>query len=542
MPKPIHQRRETVLIAIGFAVLHLVLGLALLTPAPYEGGDNATYLALAKSLLQHGTYTELWDPAQRSATLYPPLFPLVIATALAVGLETWMQLKLVTLCISAFGVAISVIWLRRVSGQRVAIAGGAILAISPGILAQSTYVLSEGLFWVFTMLALWSLSHIQMLRPAASSSIDNAEMHRTRWLVAAAAAAGAAALTRSTGLPLIAAIGGVLVVRRRWRDAAIFSAITILPLMAWSIRGKLVGAPGYRSYVTMIDPYQPERGTIGVSEFFQRILTNAMTYITEMAPSLIWTADAMLRPVAIIMILFVIGWWLIRLVRKPDVLEIWFLLYAGLLVIWPEAWAGERFVLALVPAFIYFMADGIRALQRRNHTAGSVALVGVFLLALVIMPPVLFARTSQAALCREQAKGDGEFVCMPHGYMDFMSIAKAAPAVLPANSTVISRKPTLFFAQSGFRSAMYPLSADTARFFANADSVNARYVVIDQLSPLAEMYLNPVILAAPGRFCVEDALSRNHALLMQILPTERPNAVPADSTGFVPMPACKDLR
>ena len=89
---------------------------------------------------------------------------------------------------------------------------------------------------------------------------------------------------------------------------------------------------------------------------------------------------------------------------------------------------------------------------------------------------------------------------------------------------------------------MYPLSSDPARFFAAADSVKARYVVVDQLSPLAELYLNPVILSAPARFCLEDAMSRDHALVMQILPTERPNAAVADSTGYVPMPDCKDLR
>jgi hypothetical protein len=531
-----------VLIAIGFAVLHLLLGLVLITPAPYEGGDNATYLALAKSLLQNGTYTELWDPAQRSATLYPPLFPLAIAGALSVGLETWMQLKLFTLFISAAGVALSVLWLERVSGRRAALAGGLLLAISPGILAQSTYVLSEGLFWVFTMVALWALSHIQIDRPIAVRDDDRSETHRTHWLILAATAAASAALTRSTGLPLIVAIGGVLLLRRRLRDFAMFSAISILPLVIWSVRGKLAGAPGYRSYVTMIDPYQPERGTIGISEFIQRVFTNAITYITEMAPFLIWSSDAILRPLLIVMILFVIAWGLARLVRKPGVIEIWLLLYAALLLIWPEAWAGERFVLAIVPALIYLMAGAIRALQGRNRTAGSVAFVAVFAVAILMMPPVLLARATRAALCREQAQADGEFVCMSHGYQDFMSIAKAAASVLPRNSVVISRKPTLFFAQSGFRSSMYPLSADTAQFFATADSVGARYVVIDQVSNLAEMYLNPVVLTAPGRFCVEDALSRDHALMMQILPTVRPNAVAADSAGFVPMPACKDLR
>src|SRR5215207_9381806 len=45
-------------VALALAVLHLVLLLLSIIPAPHEGGDNAAYVALARSIQANGTYRE----------------------------------------------------------------------------------------------------------------------------------------------------------------------------------------------------------------------------------------------------------------------------------------------------------------------------------------------------------------------------------------------------------------------------------------------------------------------------------------------------
>jgi 4-amino-4-deoxy-L-arabinose transferase-like glycosyltransferase len=524
-------RNEAAAIAVGCAVLHILLGLILLTPEPYAGGDNALYLALARSLLEHGRYLELWDPAQRAATLYPPLFPVSLAGALAIGLESWTQLKIFTLFISAAGVALSVLWLRRLGGRTVALIGGLVLAMSPGILEQSGFVLSEGLFWAFTMLAFWSVSHIE----------DGKVAERTRWLVLTGLAAAAAGLTRSAGLPLIVAIAAGLALQKRWRDTALFAAIAIPPLMLWSLRARLVGARGYGSYLTMKDPYNPELGGVTGADLIQRVFTNIGKYIENLAPSLIWGTGAALRPFMIGLLVVAFTWWLVRLVRNHGIVEIFILLYAGLVVIWPETWAGERFVLVMVPALIYFMADLLRDLYERNAQAGRTVALLTVLVVLGMMQPTLLRRMAKAADCRAQGGAGDEFACMPSGYGDFMRVAEAAPGLLPPGAVVISRKPTLFFAQSGLRSAMYPLSPDPARFFAAADSADAHYVVVDNMSVLADRYLNPVIMSAAEYFCIENALSQNNAVMLRILATPR-SRQPPSADGYVTMPQCEATR
>ena len=106
------------MIALGLAVLHLVMALAAFNPAPHVGGDNGAYVSLARSLLERGQYLELWDPSMRPHTQYPPVFPGILALAMAVGLKPWVGLKLVVVAFSVGAVALSYLWMRRVTGGR----------------------------------------------------------------------------------------------------------------------------------------------------------------------------------------------------------------------------------------------------------------------------------------------------------------------------------------------------------------------------------------------------------------------------------------
>ena len=56
-------RRLAVLLGAVVVVVHAMLALGAFNPAPHSGGDNASYITLAHSLLTTHTYTELWDPA-----------------------------------------------------------------------------------------------------------------------------------------------------------------------------------------------------------------------------------------------------------------------------------------------------------------------------------------------------------------------------------------------------------------------------------------------------------------------------------------------
>jgi hypothetical protein len=103
MQRIVHRvvRRHPVVVVAALVLLHVALALLTFEPRPHTGGDNAAYITLARSLLERGAYLELWDPAEPPHTKYPPAFAGILAVAMAVGLQPWVQLKLVVLGFSA---------------------------------------------------------------------------------------------------------------------------------------------------------------------------------------------------------------------------------------------------------------------------------------------------------------------------------------------------------------------------------------------------------------------------------------------------------
>ena len=498
-------------IALGAALVHLVLALLALEPAPYAGGDNATYVALARSLLERGDYTETWDPALRPATLYPPVFPSILAAAIALGASTWVALKTLLAVLSAATVGVSVLWLARVGNRWIAAAAGLVLAAMPGLLAQTHLVLSEIPFTGFALLALWAFAVFEARRR------EDADARATGWLVVAAIATALAWLTRSAGIALALALLLRLGLSRRAREALLFGAIALIPVAAWWLRGRVLAPHGYSRYLMLADPYRPERGTIGVLELVPRAFENAGTYLLDLGPRFLAAGAGLGTAIALVLLVVALARWAWRLVRERGVPELFVLLYGGLVLIWPQTWAGERFVLPLAPLLLFYAADAVRAAARRWPLRGALPWAAAAL-ALAMVVPGANRQVQRGIACRAAAESGQAFPCAPAIWRDLFEVAAATRGRLEPDAVVISRKPTLFHDLSGHRSAVYPWSADPEVFFALVDSVGADYVVLDRSPDTAEEYLVPVLEARSADFCVLPELSRPMAVLLRIDP------------------------
>ncbi|HMA21770.1 MAG TPA: hypothetical protein VKO87_13260, partial [Gemmatimonadaceae bacterium] len=100
--------------------------------------------------------------------------------------------------------------------------------------------------------------------------------------------------------------------------------------------------------------------------------------------------------------------------------------------------------------------------------------------------------------------------------------------MLPANSVVISRKPTIFFLYSGYRSAVYPFFAVPDSLFNLASRSGARYLVIDQIGETAPRFLHPILRARRDDFCIIRELSTPNAAMarIEVGGPRRPDAAP----------------
>ena len=151
-------RGRSRLLALAISLfVSAVLVVSAFNPAPHNGGDNAAYVTLAYSLAQHGTYTDLYDPAGLPHTKYPPVFPGLLAVLLLLGARTWTALKAVTALSTIAAVGFTFLWAERRLGPWPACAVALLLAISSAVVYYSHWILSDPLFVAFTMAALWAL-------------------------------------------------------------------------------------------------------------------------------------------------------------------------------------------------------------------------------------------------------------------------------------------------------------------------------------------------------------------------------------------------
>ena len=224
----------------GLALLAALAALAaahsLVRTSPYgavPGSDSVHYLSAAANLLGgEGLTTYRGD----DFLLWPPGFPLLLAALGLTGIELPEAARLANAAALGLTVLAAGLWLRRrLRSRALALAAAAALAVSLPLQTAAAHLLTEALFSLLVLLALLRLEACLRRREDRGA------------LLAAAACAGLAALTRWLGAAAIAA--GVLLLltrggappRARLGRAAVFGAAASLPLAAALARNLAAG-------------------------------------------------------------------------------------------------------------------------------------------------------------------------------------------------------------------------------------------------------------------------------------------------------------
>ncbi|GMR13833.1 MAG: hypothetical protein BMS9Abin29_2052 [Gemmatimonadota bacterium] len=482
---------------LGIAAAVLVLGIQIaatvmaLNPAPHNGGDNAGYLSLAHSLVTAGTYVEQWDPEARPHTKYPPVYPAILAGAMVVGAEGWGAFKAISVFFVVVSVFVTFLWALERRGPGFAVVLALLLAFSPAMLWSSRWILSDPPFLALTLLTLWAFHHAARERASPA------------WLWAGAAAAILATFTRTAGLPLVLAVGGWLVLERRWKSLAAFGAAFALPSGFWWLRSQNSGGAEYVSEFWMINPYDPDLGNVGVGGLASRVLENLNGYVfTHIPAGLAPYPRGVLAALGLMLVGAAVVGWALRLRRERSVTELFTPLYFGLILVWPAVWSGDRFALPLYPLLLFYAGEALVDGSRRLHRRLPWAVAGLAVAVLGV--PAVHAWSGlvrEASACAKVVEESGPFGCYSIGFQEFTLVARWAGENLPDGAAVFTRKPRIFYTLSGVPSRTYPLSRDPERFFREADAAGIEYVVLDRVDQLGELYVGSVVGARPEAFC-----------------------------------------
>lgn len=215
---------------IGFAVV----ALATSSYGPGIAPDSVTYLAAARSLVTSG---HLRMPTGEPFTLWPPLFPAVLALGSAIsGLDAEPVGRFLgALAHGALSGVAAWYLVRTVASYGIALGGSLAIALGFPLAYTASWIQSEPMFNLLTLMAL-----VLMARTPAGEA-------GPRLRPALAALAAAAALTRYLGIILLVPLAiWVLLdlsvpVRRRLLRAAIMGVPTVVGLGAWSARNLALG-------------------------------------------------------------------------------------------------------------------------------------------------------------------------------------------------------------------------------------------------------------------------------------------------------------
>jgi hypothetical protein len=495
--------RRVVLAGGLVAVLAAILLGSVAIPAPHDGGDNATYLSLAHSLVSGRGYTELWDPQVPPHTKYPPVFPLALAALITLGVTTWSGFKLF-MALAVGGAAVfAFAWASRRSGPVAGAAVAVLVLLSGGWLQVSRWVLSEPLFLLLTFAALWAMERsTARSEEARLGGATRADV--SRWELLAGALAILAFFTRSAGLPLVLALLGALLIARRFRTAVVLGGAFLVPGVAWFLRARRGGQGAYQSEFWMVDPYQPALGNVGWLDLPGRAWANAQTYVGVVLPGEWWPSvtGAWALVLGVVLVGLAVWGWSRRILDRPGAAELFVPLYVGLILVWPEVWAGDRFTLPLYPLGVLYAGEALAVAGRRVGSEAAFALLAVAFLGLAAPTiPRWLSLSEEGRTCRRVAGDADPVVCHRPGFQEFRVAAEWAGVNLPEGSVVLNRKPSLFYIFGGPPGRIFPFTVEPGPVLAEADRLGARYLVLDHVDGISPFYLGEVIRAYPGAFC-----------------------------------------
>ena len=453
-------------------------------------GDNTEFITLARSLAQGEGLSYINQPDPRPATKYPFGFPLMLAPLAAAEtgggqpVTDWIAMKWLVVCLFAAGMALVYLWLRELLGALPAGIGALLCVTNPLLVAYSHQVMSEVPYLALSLLSLLAIARAwpEAGRPSIGA-----------WSALGFVSMLSAYYVRSFGVVLVAALVLLLALHKHWRQAMIVAAASVAAALPWILRNRSVGGGGfYVKQLFHVNPYQPELGYLDPSAFLSRLGSHVVWNLFERLPAAFvrgLAADhALSRLVAIALVAAGIYALTDCVKRRQFLLPASYTLFSLVLIFaWP--FVDERFLLPLVPLFVFFVLYTARRLLTwaPGSTRPMIA-AAIVLLAL---------GSNAAALVQLRDQGQAEYEPRWRNYFDAGMWLRANGA---SREVVACRKPYWMHVVSGLSTIVYPFKPPGEV----VDTLQRRqvtYVVVDQLGfSSTPRFLVPAIREHSERF------------------------------------------
>lgn len=463
--------------------IQMILAILLFDPKLFTGGDNAVYINLGQALLEGKGYRDLNKPDEPIHTQYPPGFPLMLAAVMMIFGQSIIALKLFVLFCGLTAFYLFFLISREFFKEKYYLAVTA-YALVPVLIIYYHWLLSEIPFLLLNLTALFLLIKAEKNKLFYYPSFFCAYF---------------AFFTRTTGIALILSVLFFLLIRKRYRELAVFLAGFIILFAAWMIPvGRHARTGGYLDQFFYRNYYQPELGKINLMDFLGRITHNFIFYFFTILPQSLFAPvknQVLLAALGLMTLGLIIYGFVLRR-QQWSAMEIYLIFGLGILLAWPEVWSSDRFLLPLLPILIIYAVCGL--LNLRKVLAYARPTLTVLFLLINLWALLDLAQPTVANNLRF-LRGD-RYAGYTTDWRRYFETIEWIKTNTPGQSVIMARKPEFVYLLAKRKSFVYPYTSDQRVMEQSIQA--ADYILLDQFfwTGTTRRYLLPVLQAHLERY------------------------------------------
>ncbi|MBN2425560.1 MAG: hypothetical protein JXR46_14515 [Calditrichaceae bacterium] len=433
-------------------------------------GDNVAYYLLAKNINDGNGYRSVWDASNGYHSHYPVGYSAFLALFMFLS-ESIIFLKIINgMVYVATLVVLYLLFRKLVSNEILIFLIVSAVALNGHLLRYSTILMSEMFFLFSSALVLYFLILLRF----------DKNLFKDKYVYLVIVFLAAAYYTKSVAIAIFFGVFIYFLYKRSWKHILFVFGGTAVLLLPWMIRNHTVGGGGsYIKPLLVIDPYNPDLGNAGFGDFFIRFINNGLRYISTEIPNsclpfleseIVQNSTLGYLSGIILIALIVFGLW--RLKNYRILFVSYFAGTMGILLLWPEAWFGVRFIIPLVPVFLFLSLFGAheiaeKILKGRNSNpkyAFIILIIFCFFSALLIKS--LSVQAAQP---------------YPAAWKNYMLLAAWSAKNTPGESIVCCRKGPLFYLYSGRKTVKHRFTSDDQSLINDLIKRKTDYVVVEHL-------------------------------------------------------------
>lgn len=484
---------------------------------PDLNGDNAYYYSLAKSLLEGKGYTNIISSNETPHTHFPPGYP-AFGALILMFFKSYISLKIANGVLLFLSILLLFSLIRRISDSTLlALCSAVLCCMQPELLRYATIVMSEMLFTFLSLLVLYLASKIDTNR------LFWGERTRSQLYLFAGMTIFLCYiyLVRTMGASIILSIFifyGILCIRQGFQyfkqrktkedrirmsttKKTLFSNIIVLAVLVgafigtkagWDVRNRNLGV-SQNDYLNDFKKKPKGEKMSTLSDWTQRARNNIVSYTTKWIPSAVLPYDyeSQKTPATrdwargiLVVILIVLGLERVRKVRL--LLFLYIGITMGVLLIWPEQYAGHRYFIGLIPLLIFLFLSGILeitssilkklpAFRRKELVPPAIlAMLSIFLL----IPQYTTALEDQKYFARYKTWNEK---IAPEAFVEYAYAINWCKTNLPDTARIACRKADLFYLFSGGHKAeTFPQYGKPENIFEGFKNAGITHVIIDR--------------------------------------------------------------